>query len=188
MTTIDKIEIEKFSKMAKDWWNPKGKFKPLHLFNPARIEFIKEKLISHFKLDPNSEKPLEKLKILDIGCGGGLLCEPLNRLGATITGIDASNDNIEVAKLHSKEMNLNIKYIHCSPEESKTSNSLSSKFLLIKSDFSFNSSVTPDIAETMTIIWWPSLNLFFMILATFLIFSMSPTLEPPNFMHNLFMI
>ena len=100
MNTIDKIEIEKFSKLAKDWWNPKGKFKPLHLLNPARIKFIKEKLVSHFKLDPNSEKPLEKLKILDIGCGGGLLCEPLNRLGAKITGIDASNDNIEVAKIH----------------------------------------------------------------------------------------
>ena len=116
MTTVDKIEIEKFSKLAKDWWNPSGKFKSLHLFNPARIEFIKEKLIFHLKLAPNSEKPLEKLKILDIGCGGGLLCEPLNRLGATITGIDASKNNIEVAKLHSKEMNLDIKYIHCSPE------------------------------------------------------------------------
>ena len=116
MTTVDKIEIEKFSKLAKDWWNPSGKFKPLHLFNPTRIRFIKEKLVSHFKLDPNSEKPLEKLKILDIGCGGGLLCEPLNRLGAKITGIDASNDNIEVAKIHSREMNLNIKYIRCSPE------------------------------------------------------------------------
>ena len=116
MTTVDKTEIEKFSKMAKDWWNPKGKFRPLHLFNPARISFIKDKLISHFTLNPNSEKPLEKLKILDIGCGGGLLCEPLNRLGATITGIDASNNNIEVAKLHSKEMNLNIKYIHAAPE------------------------------------------------------------------------
>lgn len=116
MTTVDKIEIEKFSKLAKDWWNPSGKFKPLHLFNPTRIRFIKEKLVSHFKLDPNSEKPLEKLKILDIGCGGGLLCEPLNRLGAKITGIDASNDNIEVAKIHSREMNLNIKYIRSSPE------------------------------------------------------------------------
>ena len=116
MTTVDKIEIEKFSKLAKDWWNPSGKFKPLHLFNPTRIRFIKEKLVSHFKLDPNSEKPLEKLKILDIGCGGGLLCEPLNRLGAKITGIDASNDNIEVAKIHSREMNLNIKYIRCAPE------------------------------------------------------------------------
>ena len=116
MSTIDKIEIEKFSKLAKDWWNPKGKFRSLHLFNPARIKFIKEKLIYHFKLNSNSAKPLEQLKVLDIGSGGGLLCEPLNRLGATITGIDASNDNIKVAKLHSKEMNLNIKYIHTAPE------------------------------------------------------------------------
>ena len=116
MTTVDKIEVEKFSKMAQDWWNPNGKFKPLHIFNPTRISFIKDKLISHFELNPNSEKPLKKLKILDIGCGGGLLCEPLSRLGAAITGIDASNDNIEVAKLHSKEMNLNIEYIFCSPE------------------------------------------------------------------------
>ena len=116
MTTIDKIEIEKFSKLAKDWWNPNGKFKPLHLFNPTRIKFIKEKLISHFKLEPNIEKPLKKLKILDIGCGGGLLCEPLSRLGANMTGIDASRNNIEVAKLHSEEMNLDIKYIQSSPE------------------------------------------------------------------------
>jgi len=116
LTTVDKIEIEKFSKLAKDWWNPKGKFKPLHLFNPARIKFIKEKLISHFKLNPNSSVTLEKLKILDIGCGGGLICEPLSRLGAKMTGIDASKNNIEVAKMHSKEMNLNIDYIHCSPE------------------------------------------------------------------------
>ena len=116
MTTVNKTEIEKFSKLAKDWWNPNGKFKPLHLFNPARIAFIKEKLISHFKRDLNSEKPLKELKILDIGCGGGLLCEPLSRLGATMTGMDASSNNIEVAKLHSREMNVNIKYIRCSPE------------------------------------------------------------------------
>ena len=116
MSTVDKKEIEKFSKLAKEWWNPQGKFKPLHLFNPARIKFIKQKLISHFKLDSNSQRPLEKLKILDIGSGGGLLCEPLNRLGANITGIDASNNNVEVAKLHAKEMNLNIKYIYSSPE------------------------------------------------------------------------
>ena len=102
--------------MAEDWWDPNGKFKPLHLFNPARIEFIREKLISHFKLNSNSAKPLKKLKILDIGCGGGLLCEPLNKLGAVVTGIDPSIKNIRVAKLHSKKMNLNIKYIHCPPE------------------------------------------------------------------------
>jgi len=116
LTTVDKTEIEKFSKMASDWWNPNGKFKPLHIFNPARIEFIKKKLISHFDLDSNCQKPLKKLKILDVGCGGGLLCEPLSKLGAAITGIDPSKDNIEVAKLHSKEMNLNINYICCSPE------------------------------------------------------------------------
>ena len=108
MSTIDKKEIEKFSKLAKEWWNPEGKFRPLHLFNPARIKFIKEKLIYHFNLDSKSQKPLEKLKILDIGSGGGLLCEPLYRLGAKVTGIDASVNNIQVAKLHSKKMGLNI--------------------------------------------------------------------------------
>ena len=116
MSTVDRIEIEKFSKLAKDWWNPKGKFKPLHLLNPTRIKFIKEKLITHFQLNENSEKPLDQLKILDIGCGGGLLCEPLTRLGATVTGIDASINNIEAAKTHAKKMNLNINYINSSPE------------------------------------------------------------------------
>ena len=119
MTTVDKKEIEKFSSLSKDWWNPNGKFKPLHLFNPTRVSFIKDKLISHFKLDAFSERPLQNLKILDIGCGGGLLCEPLKRLGANITGIDASINNIEVAKLHAKGMGLNITYIHSSPENLK---------------------------------------------------------------------
>ena len=108
--------------MAEDWWDPNGKFKPLHLFNTARIEFIREKLISHFKLNSNSTKPLKELKILDIGCGGGLLCEPLNKLGAVVTGIDPSSKNIRVAKLHSKKMKLNIKYICCAPENLKIKN------------------------------------------------------------------
>ena len=116
MSTIDKIEIEKFSKLAKDWWNPNGKFKPLHIFNPARIEFIREKLTSYFNLNPKDQEPLKKINILDIGCGGGLLCEPLKRLGASVTGIDASKNNIEVAKLHAKEMDLDINYINASPE------------------------------------------------------------------------
>jgi len=119
LTTVDKTEIEKFSKLAKDWWNPNGKFKPLHLFNPVRIKFIKEKLISHFNLDPDRKEPLHSITILDIGCGGGLLCEPLRRLGASITGIDASKKNIEVAKLHASEMGLDINYINCSPENLK---------------------------------------------------------------------
>ena len=122
MTTVDKKEIEKFSNLAKDWWNPNGKFKPLHHFNPARIKFIKEKLISHFGLDAKSNQLLKKINILDIGCGGGLLCEPLKRLGATITGIDASQSNIEAAKLHAREMNLNINYICTSPENLKLKN------------------------------------------------------------------
>ena len=116
MSTIDKTEIEKFSKLAKDWWNPNGKFKPLHIFNPTRIDFIREKLTSHFALDSKAHEPLKKINILDIGCGGGLLCEPLKRLGATITGIDASKNNIAAAKLHAEEMNLDINYINESPE------------------------------------------------------------------------
>jgi len=116
LNTVDKKEIEKFSKLAKEWWNPSGKFKPLHLFNPTRISFIREKIISHFNLNKLSQNPLEGINILDIGCGGGLLCEPLRRLGAKITGIDASKNNIEVAKLHAEEMSLDISYIHCPPE------------------------------------------------------------------------
>ncbi len=119
MTTIDKKEVEKFSKLAKDWWDPNGKFKPLHLFNPARISFIKDKIISHYGLNRDAKEPLKKINILDIGCGGGLLCEPLKRLGANITGIDASKNNIETAKLHAKKMDLDINYIHCSPEKLK---------------------------------------------------------------------
>ena len=133
MNTEDKKEIEKFSKLAKDWWNPKGKFKPLHLFNPARIKFIKEKLVSYFNLNLNEIRPLKNLKILDIGCGGGLLCEPLSRLGASMTGIDASLNNVEVAKLHSKEMDLNIKYIHSSPENLNLKNNYDVIFRSINS-------------------------------------------------------
>ena len=120
MTTVDKKETEKFSALSKDWWNPNGKFKPLHLFNPTRISFIKNKLISHFNLDSVSETPLQNLKVLDIGCGGGLLCEPLKRLGADITGIDASLNNIEAAKLHAKGVGLDIKYLNVSPENLKS--------------------------------------------------------------------
>ena len=122
MSTINKKEIEKFSKLAKDWWNPNGKLRPLHLLNPARIKFIKEKLITHFGLNSKDSDPLKKINILDIGCGGGLLCEPLKRLGANITGIDASENNIKIAKLHAKEMNLNIDYIRCPPENFKLKN------------------------------------------------------------------
>ena len=115
MNSINKKEIEKFSKMAAEWWDPSGKFKPLHKFNPIRIQYIKENIISNFKLKIK-KKPLDKINILDIGCGGGLLSEPMTRLGANVTGIDASSKNINIAKLHAKKNKLNINYI-CSPPE-----------------------------------------------------------------------
>jgi 2-polyprenyl-6-hydroxyphenyl methylase/3-demethylubiquinone-9 3-methyltransferase len=119
MSSVNKKEIEKFSLIAKEWWNPDGKFKPLHKFNPIRIQYIKDNIINKFKLK-NKKKPLINIDILDIGCGGGLLSEPMCRLGANIMGIDASKKNIEVAKLHSKKNNLNIKYLCSSPELLKT--------------------------------------------------------------------
>ena len=114
--TINKKEIEKFSKIAEEWWNPEGKFKPLHKFNPIRISYIKDNIINSFKLN-NKNEPLKEVKVLDIGCGGGLLSEPISRLGAEVVGIDASEKNISVAKLHAKKSNLNIKYICTSPEK-----------------------------------------------------------------------
>ena len=116
--TINKKEIEKFSKIASEWWDPQGKFKPLHKFNPVRIKYIKENSIKHFNIK-SKNMPLKKLKILDIGCGGGLLSEPMSRLGAKVTGIDASQQNINVAKTHSLEKKLKIKYICSSPEKLK---------------------------------------------------------------------
>ena len=113
--TINKQEIEKFSKIADEWWNPQGKYRPLHKFNPARIQYIKENIIEHFKVS-NKSSPCKNLDILDIGCGGGLLCEPLSRLGANVTGIDASKKNINVAKIHSKKNKLKINYVCSSPE------------------------------------------------------------------------
>jgi len=119
MSSVNKKEIEKFSKMAAEWWDPEGKFKPLHKFNPIRIKYIKDNIIYSFKLK-SKEKPLQKINILDIGCGGGLLSEPMARLGANVTGIDASDKNIKIAKLHAKKNKLNINYFCSSPEKLKT--------------------------------------------------------------------
>ena len=119
--TINKKEIEKFSKIAEEWWNPEGKFKPLHKFNPIRISYIKENIIRTFRLEQN-KTPLKNIKILDVGCGGGLLSEPMCRLGAEVTGIDASDKNINVAKIHSKKNNLKIDYICSSPEKLDSNN------------------------------------------------------------------
>ncbi len=118
MTSINKKEIDKFSKIADEWWDPEGKFKPLHKFNPTRIKYIKENIVNNFKLK-NKSKPLSGIKILDIGCGGGLLSEPMSRMGAHVTGIDASDKNIKIAKLHSKKNKLKINYLCSSPEKLK---------------------------------------------------------------------
>ena len=119
MTTINKEEIQKFSNLADEWWDVNGKFKPLHMFNPIRIEYILEEISKHFKLDRNKKSLLKNLKILDIGCGGGLISEPMARLGGRVTGIDASEKNIKVASIHSKKNNLEIKYLNKSPEQLK---------------------------------------------------------------------
>ena len=114
--TINKLEIAKFSKIATEWWSPNGKFKPLHKFNPIRIKYLKENIIEHFKLK-QTNSPLKGLNILDIGCGGGLLSEPITRLGAKVTAIDASKKNIQVAKFHAKINGLKINYLCSSPEK-----------------------------------------------------------------------
>ena len=118
INTINKQEVEKFSKMAEEWWNPEGKFKPLHKFNPIRIEYIKNCIIKHFNIKSKIQ-PLKNLSILDIGCGGGLLSEPMYRMGAQVTGLDASEKNINIAKVHSKKNKLKINYICSSPEKLK---------------------------------------------------------------------
>ena len=116
MNTVNKKEIEKFSKIANEWWDIEGKFKPLHKFNPSRIKYIKNKVIEHFSIN-SKQRPLKNIQLLDIGCGGGLLSEPMCRLGAKVTAIDASQNNISVAKYHAKKNNLKINYLCTSPEK-----------------------------------------------------------------------
>ena len=113
--TINQKEIDKFSKLAEEWWDPNGKFKPLHKFNPVRLDYIKKSILKKFK-KKIKDKSLNNIKILDIGCGGGLLCEPLSKLGADVIGIDASEKNIKIAKTHARKNNLKINYYCASPE------------------------------------------------------------------------
>ena len=122
MSTINKDEINKFSKIADEWWDINGKFKPLHMFNPIRIKHILDITLNYFKIDQDKKLPLKGLKILDIGCGGGLISEPLSRLGAQVTGIDASGKNIKVANVHAKKNKLNINYLNTVPENLKLKN------------------------------------------------------------------
>jgi 2-polyprenyl-6-hydroxyphenyl methylase / 3-demethylubiquinone-9 3-methyltransferase len=118
-STINKEEIQKFSRLADEWWDVNGKFKPLHMFNPIRIEYITSMLKQHFKINNSETNFLNGLNILDIGCGGGLISEPMARLGAKVTGIDASEKNIKIAKIHSEKSKLEINYLNKSPEQLK---------------------------------------------------------------------
>jgi 2-polyprenyl-6-hydroxyphenyl methylase/3-demethylubiquinone-9 3-methyltransferase len=109
-STIDKKEIENFSKMADEWWDKNGKFKPLHKFNPLRIKFIFDEICAHFGIDGNNEQPFKELSLLDIGCGGGLIAEPMVKTGAKVTAIDAGEKNINIAKTHAEKEGLKINY------------------------------------------------------------------------------
>lgn len=108
--TVNKEEVNKFSFLAEQWWDESGKFKPLHDINPVRIKFIKENTVNHFKIESSSEKPFQNLRLLDIGCGGGILSVPMSRLGACVTGIDPSAKNIKVAKQYVKENRVKVDF------------------------------------------------------------------------------
>ena len=116
-SSVEPAEVEKFSQIAAEWWDPHGKFGILHKFNPVRLAYIRENLVRHFARNDEDRRPFEGLRLLDIGCGGGLLCEPMARLGAEVTGIDPSEKNIKTASVHADEQDLPISYISMSAEE-----------------------------------------------------------------------
>jgi len=123
-STVDQSEIDHFSSLAQEWWDPVGKFKPLHKFNPVRLGYIREKLCEHFGRDFKAPNALEGLTVLDIGCGGGLLCEPVARMGASVVGADAGKTNIEIAKLHAEQSGLEISYRATTAEDLAASGAL----------------------------------------------------------------
>jgi len=116
-TTIDPDEVAQFTRLAEKWWDPNGEFRPLHQLNPARLEFIRDRVAERFGRDPLKDRPLKGLGLIDIGCGGGLLTEPMCRLGAQVTGIDAGEANIEAARHHAELVGLDIDYRHEAPED-----------------------------------------------------------------------
>ena len=115
-TTVDASEVAKFEAMAAEWWDPNGKFKPLHMLNPTRLDYIAKQIAAEFDRDLTQPKPFAGLRLLDIGCGGGLLCEPMVRLGATVVGADAAEGNLPVARIHAEQSGLDIDYRHVTAE------------------------------------------------------------------------
>lgn len=117
INTVDEAEVERFSQLAQSWWDPEGPFRPLHRLNPLRLRYIRQHLCTHFGLDVTSFQPLQGLRVLDIGCGGGLLSEPMARLGAEVVGADASEANIKIAQMHARQSQLNIDYLQATAEQ-----------------------------------------------------------------------
>lgn len=117
VSTVDPDEVTRFAAVADAWWDPKGAFAPLHKLNPTRLAYIRDQICRHFGRDPRSARSLDGLSVLDVGCGGGLLAEPITRMGAAVTGIDATEQNIRVAGLHAQDMELEIDYRHIAAEE-----------------------------------------------------------------------
>src|SRR5262249_42370700 len=115
-TSVDKAEVAKFTAMAQAWWNPEGEFRPLHRLNPVRLTYVRDSCARRFERDIQARRPLADLRLVDIGCGGGLLCEPLARLGARVTGIDAGEQNVEIARQHARESELDIDYRQATAE------------------------------------------------------------------------
>ena len=116
VNTVDPAEVAKFEAMAAEWWDPTGKFKPLHMLNPTRLDYIRDQIAAEFDRDMNAPAPFAGLRLLDIGCGGGLLSEPMTRLGATVVGVDAAARNIPVAQAHARQSGLEIDYRHTTAE------------------------------------------------------------------------
>jgi len=116
-STVDKEDVERFSRIAEEWWDENGKFRPLHRINPVRLAYMRDQACRHFKRDAQQIQSLSGLRLIDIGCGGGLLSEPFARMGAKVTAIDASDKNIKVARLHSEKMGLDIDYRCTTPEQ-----------------------------------------------------------------------
>ena len=191
--TINKKEIEKFSKIAEEWWNPSGKFKPLHKFNPVRLNYIKKSILKYIK-KKSPDSSLKNIKILDIGCGGGLLCEPLSKLGAKVVGIDASEKNIKIAKMHAKENNLKIEYYCASPEnymhKEKFDVILNMEIVEHVKDVDLFLKESSKFLKKNGMMFIATLNktLKSYIFATFLILSIVPTEVPPNFNTTIFML
>ena len=117
VSTVDPAEVAKFEAMAAEWWDPNGKFKPLHMLNPCRLDYIVGQIAAEFGRDPAAERPFAGLRLLDIGCGGGLLSEPMARLGAEVVGADAAARNIPVARIHAQQSGLDIDYRHTTAED-----------------------------------------------------------------------